>query len=177
MFEPVYKKLGIDLDKLGCIMLDVDPVPGIKISEEKLYYAKNKKRFWIDGLIFNYIAHVTLLYGLLQSGSKIKDLVDEVLTDWYLPEVEIERVGFFNSPYPDEPYYCIVGHVKVNEDLMEGHQRLELLPHINTFTGYKPHVTLAYVKKDEKIRDEVIEYFTKKVVGKPLTVMQINYGK
>lgn len=177
LFESVYKKLGINLDKLGCIMLDVEPLKGLNVSEDKLYYAKNKERFWVNGLVFNKVAHLTLLYGLLQSGSEIKDLVDQVLTEWYMPGVEIDHVGFFNSPYPDEPYYCIVGHVKVNDDLMEGHQRLEFLPHINTFAGYKPHITLAYVKKDEKIRDEVMEYFNKALKDQPLKVTGINYGK
>ena len=176
LFEPVYKALKINLDTLGCIMLDVFPVKGIEIKEDWLYYTKDKKKFWIDGFTFNKIAHLTLLYGLLKSGQTWKKYVKAVLKGWEMDTIEIENIGYFNSPYKDEPYYCIVAHVKVTDLLMEGHQRLEFLPHINTFSGYKPHITLAYVKKDEKIRDSVIAMFNN-MVGYKLPIKGLNYGK
>lgn len=176
MFEEVYQDLRIDLDNLGCVMLDIEPVKGIEIKEDWLYYTQDKKKFWINGFVSNKIAHLTLLYGLLDSGLNWEKHIKSVLADWKIDSVEIESVGFFNSPYKNEPYYCIVGHVKVTDSLMEGHQRLELLPHINTFTGYKPHITLAYVKKDELIRENVIAMF-KNMVGVKLSVKQLNLGK
>lgn len=75
----------------------------------------------------------------------------------------------------NDPYYCVVAHIKVTQELMEGHERLEFLPHINTFNGYKPHVTIAYVKKDEVLRDGVIALF-KGIVGKKLRVESINFS-
>ena len=175
-FEGVYKTLNINLDTLGCIMLDIEPIKGIEVKEEWLYYAKDKKKFWIDGFVFNKIAHLTLLYGLLESGLKNKKLVDIVLNGWKLENVEIESIGYFDSPYKDEPYYCIVAHIRVNDKLLEGHQRLEFLPHINTFTDYKPHITLAYVKKDDLVRENIISMF-KNMIGYKLLVKKLNYGK
>lgn len=181
-FENVYKWLGINLDKLGCIMLDLKPLnlvpyPLFKIKD--FYFAKNKSRFWINGwLAATDTPHVTLLYGLLESGNDYSMHIKEVLADWKLKNVEVEDVGFFNSPYSDEPYYCIVAHIKVTPQLMEGHQRLEFLPHINTFAGYKPHITLAYIRKDDKLRKKVITYFKNNLIGKRLKISEpINLGK
>jgi len=182
-FEEVYKDLGINLDKLGCIMLDLEPLSNMYSIEVEgagiaLYYAKNKERFWIDGWVVGKVAHVTLLYGLLKTGPEWKEYVDAVLKDWDLPEVEIEKIGYFDSPYSDEPYYCIVAHLKVTDKLLEGHQRLSFLPHINTFPGYKAHMTICYLKKNqgEKYRDIMIEQFNKMWAGKKLKVKGINYG-
>ena len=177
LFESVYEELKINLDTLGCIMLDVEPVKGISISEQHLQYAKDKKKFWIDGFTFNKIAHhLTLLYGLLESGVKWKKYVDEVLKGWKMDTVEIESIGCFDSPYKDEPYYCIVAHIKTTPELMEGHQRLEFLPHINTFAGYKPHITLAYITKDEVVKENTMAMF-KNMIGYKLPIKAINYGK
>ena len=176
LFEDIYKELNINLDKFGCIMLDIEPIQGIEIKEKWLYYAKDKDKFWIDGFTFKKIAHLTLLYGLLENGLKWKKYVKQVLDGWELPNVVIEKIGYFDSPYKDEPYYCIVAHVKVTNKLLEGHQRLEFLPHVNTFTGYKPHITLAYIKKDELIRDSIIKLF-ENMVNYKLPVKEINFGK
>ncbi len=176
LFKSVYEGLKINLDTLGCIMLDVEPVRGIEIKEDWLYYAKDKKKFWIDGFTFNKIAHLTLLYGLLESGVKWKNYVDAVLKDWKIDSVEVASIGYFNSPYKDELYYCIIAHIGVTDNLMEGHQRLEFLPHINTFNGYSPHITLAYVKKNDQIRDSVIAMF-KNMIGYKLPIKNLNYGK
>lgn len=175
MFEDVYKGLQIDLDELGCIMLNVEPVRGINIDKDWLYYTKDTKKFWIDGYVFDKVAHLTLLYGLLDSGHNWEKHVETVLKEWKMDTVEVESIGYFDSPYKEEEYYCIVAHIKVTDELMEGHQRLEFLPHINTFNGYKPHVTLAYVKKDEQIRDSVIAMFNN-MIGYKLPVKSLNLG-
>lgn len=176
-FEEVYKTLKVNLDTLGCVMLNIEPVEAPFIDDDILYYAKDKKRFWVNGYVFNKVAHLTLLYGLLKSGKKQKKLVDKVLSDWNIKKVKVENIESFDSPFEDEPYYCIVAMIEVTDDLLEGHQRLEFLPHINTFTGYRPHVTLAYIKKDPKIRRKAIIEFNSLLVGKKLKVKGINYGK
>lgn len=183
MFEDVYKELGINLDKLGCIMLDLKPLDNMYTIEAEgagvaLYYAKNKERFWIDGWVVGKVAHITLLYGLLQTGVTWKNHVNTVLEGWDLNEAEIDHISYFDSPYPDEDYYCVIAHMKVTTELMEGHQRLEFLPHINTFTGYKPHMTICYLRKDqgEEYRDRMIKWFNELWAGKKLQVTGLNYG-
>ena len=175
-FEEVYGWLGINLDALGCIMLDLDPIQ-FPDNPPEFYTAKNESRFWIKGWVAGKTPHLTLLYGLLEDGKNFEPHISKVLEGWELGSVEIEKIGYFDSPYPDEPYFCIVAHIKVTPELLEGHQRLEFLPHINTFTGYKPHFTLGYIVKDEESRDLFIERLTKELVGKKLTIREgVNLG-
>lgn len=182
-FPQVYEDLNIDLNKMGCILIDIEPLSNMYSIEidgagVALYYAKNKERKWIDGWVVGKVAHITLLYGLLENGHTWKKHVDAVLSGWKPEGVEIDHVSYFDSPYEDEEYYCIVAHIKVTENLMEGHQRLEFLPHVNTFAGYKPHMTICYIRKDqgEAYRDKMIEQFNKLWSGKKMTVKELNYG-
>lgn len=183
-FPKVHEALGINLSKLGCIMLDLEPLPNAYSMEFDgagiaLYYAKDKTRFWIDGWVFDK-PHITLMYGLLTPGneSPMKELVPMILEGWEYPEIEVEDVSFFDSPYPDEPYWCLVAKVKTSENLVEGNERLKFLPHVNTFPGYKPHATIAYIDKaqGEKYRDNLIEHFKKCFVGKSMEVKGLNLG-
>lgn len=187
-FPQVYKWLGLDLNKLGCVMLDVEPLSVSHwlgqdsvtsyIHSLPLHKSEHKDRFWIDGWVADKTSHITLLYGLLDEAKNFELHISQVLSGWELEEVEIEDIGFFSSPYPDDEYWCIVAHIKPTERLLEGHQRLEFLPHINTFAGYKPHLTLCYIKKvDEIQRDHFIEDFRKEWKGKKLRIAPgINLG-
>lgn len=180
-FPEVYKELGIDISKLGCVMLDVEP-PKRDMSEWKnldFYTSTNPKHWWIKGWALDDKPHITLLYGLMKPAKEYKNQIHVVIKGWKYPEAEIEDVGFFDSPYDDEPYWCLIAHIKVTPELLEGHQRLELLPHINTFAGYKPHMTIAYIKKSSgiKYRDMVIDKMNEIFSGKKMKVKEsLNLG-
>lgn len=176
-FDEVYKDLGYSLDKLGCIMLDLEPL-NFKVNEDALYYAKDKKRFWINGNVAGKTPHVTLLYGLLRTGEEYRKHVDIVLPTDKLPkEVVIDRVDYFDTPpNVDEDYYCVVAHLKVTPALQEAHDRLQFLPHIDTFTGYKAHFTLCYIKKNERTRNAIVGALNAKYAGKTVRAKGINYG-
>lgn len=186
-FPEVYQWLGINLNKLGCVMLDLEPVKidhwlaQDSVSSYKLgfpfYYANNKERFWIDGYVADKVPHITLLYGLLEEAKNYAPHISKVLAGWKLDSVEVDHFGYFDSPYPDEPYYCVVAHIKVTPELLEGHHRLEFLPHINTFAEYKPHMTIAYIKKEDVVRDNLIADLEKEFKGKRLKVEEkVNLG-
>lgn len=182
-FKAVYDRRGIDLSKLGCVMLDVHS-EDLKLGKptemlaEQLYTSPNPDRFWIKGFVAHDSAHVTLLYGLIEHATLIEEDIKAVLEGWSLDTVTIEDIGHFESPYPDEPYYCIVAHIQVTPELMEGHQRLEMLPHINTFPGYKAHLTLMYIKKDEVFLQQAIAGLRNILVGKKIGIKQeLNLGK
>lgn len=181
-FEEMYKELGINLNTLGCIMLDVEPLPimisdGQVYKEPSLHKSTNPERKWINGWIASDVSHITLLYGLMDNGHTWRKHVDTVLKDWSLKEVEIEKISYFDSPYEDEEYYCIVAHMKITPQLQEGHDRLQFIPHINTFPGYKAHMTICYIKKDEVLRDSMIHQFKLTYVGQKLQVKpELNYG-
>lgn len=190
-FPEVYKSMNINLSKLGCVMLDIET----KIShydsglidkfylqasvdfDNLLYYSKNKEHFWIDGWIADKCPHITLLYGLLEQAIDFAPYIEKVLQDWKLKEVEIEEISFFDSPYLDEEYYCIIAHIKKTSELLEGHKRLSFLPHINTFADYSPHLTIAYIKKEDWVRDSIITDLKKALIGKSLRIKErVNLG-
>jgi 2'-5' RNA ligase len=183
-FPEVYQGLGLNLSTLGCVMLNLVPLKNMysiefEGADSVLYYAKDKSRFWIDGWVADKVAHVTLLYGLIETAKNYEWHIKKVLRGWKLESVEINDVGYFDSPYPDEPYWCIVAHIRTDPKLIEGHQRLEMLPHVDTFPGYRPHMTIAYIKRaqGDAYRDRLIQHFKDLWIGKKLTVKRtINLG-
>lgn len=180
-FPDLYKSLGIDLNKLGCIMLDIEdnlPMPkSYEFEVENFYHAKNKAHFWIDGYCADKNPHVTLLYGLLTPAYEQPENIKTVLEDWAISTVKIADIGYFPSTMEDEQYYCLIALIEVTPRLLEGSQRLEFLPHVNTFTEYKPHMTIAYIKKDDKLRDRMISDLRKLFVGRELKVNpKLNLG-
>lgn len=177
-FSKVYEWLGIDLKKLGCVMLDLDPIEKM-IDDDKLYYSSDIGKFWIKGWVAGETPHITLLYGLLTEAINYKPHIEEVLKGWSLKFAEIDHFDFFHSPYENEPYYCIVAHIKTTESLLEGHDRLQFLPHINTFAGYKPHMTIAYIKKElgKEYRNNLIDELNKIFKGRQLPIKEgLNLG-
>lgn len=179
-YPEVYKGLGLNLNTLGCVMLDLEPISinhwlgqdsvTAYIQSFPWHVSPAKERFWIDGYVADKTPHVTLLYGLLETAKNYKWHIDQVLEGWKIDEVEIDHFGYFESPYPDEEYYCIVGHLKITPELQEGHDRLCMLPHLKTFPGYKAHVTIAYIEKQDVARDNLIADLTREFVGKKLKV-------
>lgn len=142
------KAMGINVAKLGCVMLDVEmPDFSHVIPSEYEYYSPSEDNWWVTGTQKQ--GHVTLLYGLIPRLVN-RDAVDEVLKDWnWNHHVVGHDIEAFPSPFPSEPYSCIVARVD-NPFLADAHARLSLLPHINTYPEFKPHVTIAYVKEKHK---------------------------
>jgi len=173
----IYTSLGIRLDSLGCIMLDVsnDIIPDFP-SWDDLYVSPDPVKFWINGFVANETPHVTVLYGLMQSGNNWKKYVNDIIRGWNISSVTIKEVGYFNSPYPDEPYYCIIAHLDISPELQAMHDRLRVLPHVDTNPGFKAHITIAYIKNDPLVRDNVIGYYNSRLAGKELDVLGLNYG-
>lgn len=139
------KRRGINIAKLGCVMQEFEPVDISDVMpDEVCFYSKNPERRWIRGRRADE-PHVTLLYGLLDNANTIREDIDEVLEGWEPAPARGMEFEVFESPYEDEKYGCIVARVD-NDNLLDAHHRLSLLPHIDTFPGYKAHVTLGYVK-------------------------------
>jgi hypothetical protein len=177
-YEKIYKDFGIDLNKLGCVMLDVDgdAIPAFpKDLEENLYFSYDPALFWINGFVGGMTPHVTLLYGLLHPAGEIKDKIFAVLEGWEMKTVKVKGISFFESNIENAPYYCIIAEIDITPELLEGHQRMQLLPHIDTFPEYKAHLTIAYVHKNEKVRNQVVAFY-RSLVGKKLPVLGLNFG-
>jgi 2'-5' RNA ligase len=175
-FPQVYEDLGIDTGRLGCVMMDIEP---IKVShiipEEGLYYADPEKHKWMQGVVSETVPHVTLLYGLLRSGKELRKHIDTVLFGWQPEEIKIDKVDFFYSNDPGESYITLIALVQVTPNLEEANARLGFLPHLNTFPTYKPHITLAYCK-DNSDYHGYIEALNQELAGKKIAVTGLNYG-
>ena len=172
-YGDIYKELKIDVKSLGCIMLDTEIIEN-QIPESFLYTSDKPEDIHNNGFVAGVTPHITLLFGLLESGVTWKKYVEEVLKDWMPKSVQVTGIGCFDAP-KEEPYYCVVAFVD-SPKLYEGHQRLQFLPHIDTFPNYVPHLTLAYIKKDDANRDIVIALYNKLLVGKELYVNGLNFG-
>lgn len=169
-YEGVYKDLGINLNTLGCIMLDVEGIDSTTVIEDKdLYNTDNPERFWIRGRIDQ--SHITLRYGLLPSVQKKH--VDAVLRELPIPDtIKVdEELQMFPSPYKDDAYECIVAYV-TSPEVFAFNNQLSLLPNVNTFTDYQPHVTVAYVREGwyNEHKGAVLTQTTLSTIG-------LNYGK
>lgn len=176
---PLFKELGYNPGRMGCLMLDVEPVllplsaAGRKLSDA-LYSSSHPDRSWIDGAVGEKGAHATLLYGLMKPAIEYMPEIIQLLIDLPIREVQITAIEKFESTFADEPYTCIVGLVD-HVDLREANRRLRWLPHIDTFTEYRPHVTLAYVKKEEA--DLWANEFSRSLRGVHLKALGLNYGE
>lgn len=171
-YPEIYEDLDIDFSNLGCIMLDVLPI-------EVLKHVEDADSDLVEEAIVDYsvvpgedVSHMTLLFGLLENGNEWADKVDKLLEDWEPGDIKIDEVGFFELP----DSYAIIGHIKKTEAIIDGHERLTLLPHINTFSEYRPHVTLAYIKKEADV-NKWVSSLDSIYKGYELTPSGINYGK
>ncbi|WP_407107253.1 phage portal protein [Rhodococcus aetherivorans] len=173
-FPGLYDGLDIDPNDLGCIMLDIETLDVLKHVPEDLHSELVEATARHDhamGAVAETEAHVTLLYGLLENGNVWKDKVDAVLSDWSIDSVKVEEVGYFETP----DSFAVIAHIKKTPELIDGHERLTLLPHIQTFSEYKPHLTLAYVSKDAAI-DDWLDHLGTAYNGKTIKAKGINYG-
>lgn len=160
-FKKVYEDLKIDTKKLGCVMLDVDGFEKTKeVFTEEDYYVAGPDFPWVNGFVAH-PGHLTLLYGLFDFTDKMKQPLKDVLKDWKLEDIEIEKFDKFDTPDKGHPYYCVIAKIKRTDNLYEAHKRISLLPHINTFPDYTPHVTIAYIKHDEKRLNQILSELNK----------------
>jgi 2'-5' RNA ligase len=173
-YPQVYVDLGLDTEQLGCIMADTEPIMiSSVIDQADLYYSEDQE--FTQGIVSESVPHVTLLYGLLSSGPAMQKHVDAVMASWSLAEVQIEDVTAFGAN--DSPYACLVARLVQTPALMEANARLRLLPHIDTFSDYTPHITLAYVDNDAGKVADYVDELTRRLARTVVAVKGINYGK
>lgn len=175
-FPQVYIDLGIDPGKLGCLMLDTEPV---QVSDiilyDDLYYADPAKHPHTQGIVSETVPHVTLLYGFLRSATELKKHIGAVLDGWKPEDVVISTIDVFPSNDPDENYVTLIAKLEVTPNLAEANSRLKLLPHLDTFSSYQPHITLAYIN-DSSDYQGYISTLNNKFQGKTIAAKGLNYG-
>jgi hypothetical protein len=134
------KKAISEEKKYGCLMVELpkDIADHIRtfaktaIKDEDLY--TEEEGFGREDEI-----HTTVLYGLEeQTGDKVLEQVTPV-------NVKLGKIARFSDD--KKPYDVMIIEVE-SEDLHNLHEHVgDEFEHITTYSDYKPHITLAYVKK------------------------------
>lgn len=143
MMKVRIKNFSADYDK-GCLMIDViDPMHEFILSQidpEDIYEPGDPTH----GLETR--SHVTVAYGFTK-----QDYPLDVLTCAYeydetkirVPKIEFEKISFFDC----EEYDVLKWDVN-SPDLVNANSKIKALYDLeNDYSEYKPHCTLAYLKK------------------------------
>lgn len=124
----------------GCVMIDV-PVSNwneiiSSIDKEDLYEVPGENY----GLQER--PHLTLLYGLHEevTPDQVKSIFDNFKGDI---EIEIDGIDIFEN----KDFDVVKFNIKSTKSLKELNSKLSQLPNSNEYPDYKPHITIAYVKK------------------------------
>lgn len=124
------------------------------ISEKDLYYKENKSGYELD-------PHVTVLYGLHTTNV---DEIKEKLKNQEKFDIKFGKVSKFTNDDYD------VLKIEVESDTLRRlNDKLKSLKYTSAYNSYKPHCTLAYIKKDSC--EELVgskEFFNKKIEVKEL---------
>jgi len=89
--------------------------------------------------------HITIFYGLYDSVDKNK--LNEIIGYNKNLKLTCKNINWFSLDTHD------VLHFECESDsLSKLHYQLSQFPNGNTFPMYKPHITIAHIKKDYKIR-------------------------
>lgn len=87
--------------------------------------------------------HITVLYGLHTDN---KNQVEKLLQNESKPKVRLGKVELFTN---SNSYDVVVVHV-ISHDLRRMNRILkENVKYTNKYSSYKPHATIAFIKKDK----------------------------
>lgn len=171
-YKEVTDKLGIYPAELGCVMLDFEPITDEIIPPAWEYYSPKQEFWWVKGVVSDR-AHLTLKYGLLQKAYELKDEIEALVGDLSLPKAQV--VGATQFRQPNDPYSAVVLKIDENPELLEFSRRLSYLPHIDTFTPWVPHVTIAYVHAEHA--PAAIEMVNSALYGRTLIPRELDLGE
>ena len=89
-------------------------------------------------------AHITIKYGL---ETEDPNDVESLIEDGSKPiSVRFGKISIFDGSEEDKPYDVVKVSVE-SKELEELHKRLSELPNGDEHDEYKPHMTIAYVKR------------------------------
>jgi 2'-5' RNA ligase len=127
----------------GCVMLyadmpnwEEDHLEGI---EEKDIYIKP----YNDSNGLEEEPHVTLVYGIHEDEIDPQVVYDVMEQNLHPVKVKIEEIGFFETPDCDVVKY----DVPITSELKKYRNLFMKFPNTQEYPNYKPHMTIAYVKK------------------------------
>jgi len=138
--------------KYGCVMLFADVPDWNKlvrklVREEDLYTDPSdpKSDDW-DDYGFEEKPHITLLWGIHDDRIIDKGIIYNKIAE--IPEMKftVKEVNIFSND--DSPYDVVKFDITPTKKLLSLREEFEEdLPNTQTFPDFKPHMTIAYVKK------------------------------
>jgi hypothetical protein len=148
--------------KMGCVMLntsspaDIKDAGGYELLRQNEYH--DPRTPYVNGLTSEY--HITVKYGILNNLVTKQD-VEAVAERFWLDnhvmgkKLEIKGITMFkNSP----EYDVVVATIDPPRWLCAFHEQMLILPGVETFPEYNPHITLGYFHKgswhDHSLSDE-----------------------
>lgn len=183
--EELLLSQGVDIKKLHYVGLELPGLPVVDTFAEgyatgralipRDYIFSNDWRTWIAGPVGENAAHVTVKYGLLTPSYERKEVINELI-GWPREDfaVQVVDVEVFPSTFDDLPYGCVVLRLG-GDELLEMNAALSTLPHVDSFTSYKPHITLAYVSPE--MADDAATEARYRWLDARLKATGIDYGK
>lgn len=126
----------------SCVMLKIPDSVGKKIKGWALKNIKSEDVYQEEGYGREWSSHITALYGLLTPNYKD---VEKLVKTLGLIDIRMGNVNMFRPE--DKPYDVIKVEVD-SPKLVELHNLLsEKLENEDEHPEFKPHLTLAYIKK------------------------------
>lgn len=170
---------GLTVSDLECVMLDV---PSIEVrdllrefvEEDDYFYGDIPELKYAQGPVAETVAHITLLFGIHPKDTYVEDVMT-ALEGWAPAGLFIRDAGYFPSSIEGQDYKCLVLNVIPTAELLAGRRRLEQLDYTSTYSEYKPHITLAYLKSSVDI-DLCIEQMNAYFSGKVAYPTGLNLG-
>lgn len=183
--EDVLRESEVDVRSLGYVGLTVGPLRvrealsggtfgNLVLPSDYVYAPDGDYRSWVAGPVAENGGHITAKYGLLKPSKERVGVINRLVGDVTGMLVTVTGIEVFPSPYGDLPYDCIVALVEGGR-LRDINVALSLLPHIDTYATYRPHLTLAYLTPGlgSRVASQAAEEW---LVGKRIHVTGIDYG-
>lgn len=116
-----------------------------RINKDKLYDGEDESG-WVENGIQK-LFHITVLFGV---NNDVKDEVKKVFDKYRPVHIETTEIKYFSS----DPNYDVAIVRCKSEELTKIHNELkDTLENEETYPNYKPHITIAYLKKGERLDD------------------------
>lgn len=158
-------------ENTGYIMLDTEKLEVLSLVEDSEDDLVDEDDTDFGNTPGENTPHITLLDGVLNQPSEIKDLIDKLYEATPIETITISEVGMFDL----KESVAIIAKIEVTDELKELRENFDLVPHASKFSVYTPHVTLAYIIK-EADSDKWITALNEEYAGKTLKVTGLNLG-
>jgi 2'-5' RNA ligase len=117
-----------------------------KIDKDKLTSVEDEEGWVKNGI--QELLHTTILYGI---NIKDKDKIEQIVKEANIGDINAKGVSYFDPPGKDYSVAIIECESKGLNDL---HHKLKENVESKHKYDYKPHITIAYLKRDERLDDE-----------------------